>query len=81
MTKTVLFAGGGSIGHIAPAVAGAQPPAVQRWIGFQRLLHDPLGVLGLVLVGIIVFAAVLADWLAPYEPNALVLPALLPTCP
>lgn len=63
--------------EVAPAVAGAEVPPVQRWAGLRRLLHDPLGVFGLILVGIIVFAAIFADWLAPYPPNALDIPARL----
>ncbi len=61
----------------ALAAAGAEVPPVQRWAGLRRLLHDPLGVFGLILVGIIVFAAIFADWLAPYPPNALDIPARL----
>ncbi len=63
--------------ELAPAAAGAEVPPVQRWAGLRRLLHDPLGVFGLILVGIIVFAAIFADWLAPYPPNALDIPARL----
>ena len=63
--------------ELAPAAAVDELPAVQRWAGFRRLVHDPLGLLGLILVGIIVFAAVFADWLAPYPPNALDVPARL----
>lgn len=36
-----------------------------------RLLHEPLGVFGLILVIIVVFSAVFADWLIPFDPNAL----------
>lgn len=57
--------------EVASAAVGGEIPAVRRWAGFRRLLHDPLGVFGLTLVGIIVFAAVFADWLAPYDPYAL----------
>ncbi len=60
--------------ELAPAAAGEEAPAVQRWAGLRRLVRDPLGLLGLVLVGLVVFAAVFADWLAPYDPNMLDVP-------
>ncbi len=43
----------------------------------RRLIRDPLGLLGLILVGLVVFAAVFADWLAPYGPNTLDVPSRL----
>ena len=38
---------------------------------FSRLLRDPLGMLGLCLVVLIVAAALAADWIAPFDPNAI----------
>jgi peptide/nickel transport system permease protein len=38
---------------------------------FSRLLRDPLGMLGLCLVVLIVTAALAADWIAPFDPNAI----------
>ena len=58
-------------------MAGDEAPTVQRWVGLRRLVRDPLGLFGLILVGIIVFAAVFADWLAPYDPNMLDVPSRL----
>ena len=63
--------------ELAPAAAGEEAPAVQRWAGLRRLIRDPLGLLGLILVGLVVFAAVFADWLAPYGPNTLDVPSRL----
>ena len=60
-----------------PAAAGDEAPAVQRWAGLRRLIRDPLGLFGLILVGLVVFAAVFADWLAPYGPNTLDVPSRL----
>jgi peptide/nickel transport system permease protein len=37
----------------------------------RRLLADPLGLAGLVLVAAFLLGALLAPWLAPYDPNAL----------
>lgn len=43
----------------------------------RRILRDPLGALGTALVLLFVLSAVLAPWIAPYEPNALEVPARL----
>ncbi|MGI9499940.1 MAG: ABC transporter permease, partial [Geminicoccaceae bacterium] len=37
-------------------------------IGVAR---DPMGLIGLAIVGVIVVAALLAPWIVPYDPNAL----------
>ena len=63
--------------ELAPAAAGEEVPAVQRWAGLRRLVRNPLGLFGLILVGLVVFAAVFADWLAPYGPNTLDVPSRL----
>jgi len=43
------------------------------WRGFvkalRRVLREPLGTLGLVLVVCVLISAIGADWLAPFEPN------------
>jgi peptide/nickel transport system permease protein len=43
------------------------------WRGFvkalRRVLREPLGALGLVLVVCVLISAIGADWLAPFEPN------------
>ena len=48
------------------------PPAVleRRFGALRRLVRDPLGALGLVLVTLILVMALGADILAPYGPNA-----------
>ena len=43
----------------------------------RRILRDPLGALGAALVLLFVLSALLAPWIAPYEPNALDVPARL----
>jgi peptide/nickel transport system permease protein len=40
-----------------------------RWSSLRRLIADPLGLLGLVLVVLIVLAAALSPWISPYDPN------------
>lgn len=40
----------------------------------SRLFHEPLGLFGLILVVIVVFCAVFANWLIPFDPNALNIP-------
>ena len=42
-----------------------------RFIGLRRLLRDPLGLAGLILVAAFLASALFAHWLAPYDPNAL----------
>ena len=37
--------------------------------GWRRLLRNPAGLVGLVLVGIVVVAALGCPWLAPYDPS------------
>jgi ABC-type dipeptide/oligopeptide/nickel transport system permease subunit len=37
--------------------------------GWQRFRRNKTGMLGLVLVGIVVFVAVAGPWIAPYDPN------------
>jgi peptide/nickel transport system permease protein len=37
----------------------------------RRLLGDPLGLTGLILVALFLTGALFADWLAPYDPSAL----------
>ncbi|MGI9304371.1 MAG: ABC transporter permease [Gammaproteobacteria bacterium] len=45
--------------------------------GARRLLKTPLGALGLFLVALVVFAAMFADVIAPYDPLAINVPARL----
>lgn len=41
----------------------------QVWRALRRVLREPLGALGLVLVVFVLVSAIGADWWAPYEPN------------
>lgn len=45
--------------------------------GLQRLMHDPMGAVGVVLVALLVFSAVFAGVLAPFDPAAINVPAKL----
>jgi peptide/nickel transport system permease protein len=45
--------------------------APARGAGLRRLARDPLGLLGLVLVALVCGAAIGADWLTGYSPNAI----------
>jgi peptide/nickel transport system permease protein len=40
----------------------------------RHLLRDPLGLVGLVIVVAVVFSALFADWIVPYDPIALNIP-------
>ncbi|MGC1489488.1 MAG: ABC transporter permease [Albidovulum sp.] len=37
----------------------------------EGVTRDPLGLLGLIIVGVIVFAAIFAAWIVPYDPIAM----------
>ncbi len=49
-----------------PASAPASELAAARLA--RRILHDPIGLFGLVLVLIVVCSGLFADWIAPYDP-------------
>ncbi len=59
------------VSDMIPATAGAERLGARRWAGLRRLLRDPLGFLGLILVALVVVSAVGASWIAPYDPNAI----------
>ena len=41
---------------------------------FYHLVRDPLGLVGLIIVGLIVFSAIFAPWIVPYDPIAMNIP-------
>lgn len=45
--------------------------------GLRRLVHDPMGAVGLTLVALLVLSAVFANLLAPFDPAAINVPAKL----
>lgn len=54
----------------APVESVKMPNAWQNfWRSLKRVMREPLGALGLVLVVLVVVSAVGADFFAPYEPN------------
>jgi peptide/nickel transport system permease protein len=61
-----------------PAFAIVAPPETSGLINaLRRVLHDPLGAVGATLVVLFVLSAALAPWIAPYDSNALDVPARL----
>ncbi len=61
---------------MAMAAAGpAASPGAGRWF-VRQIRGDPLGLLGLVLVAAIVFCGLFADWIAPYDPFKIDVPAM-----
>ncbi len=50
--------------------SAADPSATRRGLG-RALLADPMGLAGLILVSVFVAMALLAPWIAPYDPVAL----------
>jgi peptide/nickel transport system permease protein len=61
-----------------PAFAAVAPPEEGPFAdALRRVLRDPLGALGALLVVLFVLSAVLAPMIAPYDPNALDVPARL----
>jgi len=61
--------------ELAPALAGEPRTALAD--ALRRVVRDPLGALGSALVLVFVLSAVLAPWIAPYEPNAIDVPGRL----
>jgi peptide/nickel transport system permease protein len=61
-----------------PAFAAVAPPEESAFgDALRRVLRDPLGALGTTLVALFVLSAALAPMIAPYDPNALDVPARL----
>jgi peptide/nickel transport system permease protein len=61
-----------------PAFAAVAPPEESAFAdALRRVLRDPLGALGALLVVLFVLSAALAPMIAPYDPNALDVPARL----
>jgi peptide/nickel transport system permease protein len=51
-------------------------PAVSSGRLLRRVRSDPLGLLGLALVALVVFCGLFADWIAPYDPFKINVPAM-----
>jgi len=49
-----------------------KPPSLTR-IYLGQLAQNPMGLMGLILVLIVVSTAILAPWLAPYDPNQIMI--------
>ena len=61
-----------------PAFAVVAPPEESAFAdALRRVLRDPLGALGALLVVLFVLSAALAPMIAPYDPNVLDVPARL----
>jgi peptide/nickel transport system permease protein len=61
-----------------PAFSAVAPPEESAFAdALRRVLRDPLGALGAMLVLLFVLSAALAPWIAPYDSNALDVPARL----
>jgi peptide/nickel transport system permease protein len=61
-----------------PAFAAVAPPETSAFAdALRRVLRDPLGAVGATLVVLFVLSAALAPWIAPYDANALDVPARL----
>jgi peptide/nickel transport system permease protein len=61
-----------------PAFATVAPPQESAFAdALRRVLRDPLGAIGATLVVLFVLSAALAPWIAPYDSNALDVPARL----
>ena len=55
-----------------PGAPLAEPlPEPRRFAGLRRLFADPLGLAGLTLVALFLTSALLAPWIAPYDPSAI----------
>ena len=58
-----------SLAADSPSPAGTASPDSRP---LRRLLHDPMGMLGLILVASFILMALFAPWLAPYDPLKIV---------
>jgi peptide/nickel transport system permease protein len=56
---------------MSEAAAYKQPSALRIYAG--QLAQNPMGLMGLILVLIVVGTAIFAPWLAPYDPNQIML--------
>jgi peptide/nickel transport system permease protein len=55
---------------VTPVVAGdTTPSASPGALVLRRVLRNPLGLAGLVILGVIVVCAIFAPWLAPFSPD------------
>jgi peptide/nickel transport system permease protein len=61
---------------IALGPPAAPLPAVSSGRLLRRVRSDPLGLLGLALVALVVFCGLFADWIAPYDPFKINVPAM-----
>jgi peptide/nickel transport system permease protein len=72
----------GSAGTGAPAAAALRPPRSERageiWHALRR---NPTAMVGFVIVGILVFCAIFAPWIAPYDPKAIDMMAIFQSGP
>lgn len=62
--------------EIAIGSAAAPLPTVSGGRLLRRVRSDPLGLLGLALVALVVFCGLFADWVAPYDPFKINVPAM-----
>jgi peptide/nickel transport system permease protein len=61
---------------LAIGAPAAPLPAISGRRLLRRVRSDPLGLLGLTLVAIVVFCGLFADWIAPYDPFKINVPAM-----
>lgn len=75
-------AAAGAPGPLPPAAAALRPPRTERlgevWYALRR---NPTAIVGFVLVGILVFSAIFAPWIAPYDPKAIDMEAIFQSGP
>ena len=62
--------------EIAIGSSAAPLPTVSGGRLLRRVRSDPLGLLGLALVALVVFCGLFADWVAPYDPFKINVPAM-----
>ncbi|MEE9587328.1 MAG: ABC transporter permease [Hyphomicrobiaceae bacterium] len=46
-----------------------RPSALRQWMSYMR--RDKKALFGLIVLGVLIFSAVFAHWLSPYDPNAM----------
>jgi peptide/nickel transport system permease protein len=71
-----------SSGQTAAAAAMLRPPRRERWgEAWYSIRRNPTAMFGFFLVGILVFCAIFAPWIAPYDPKEIDMMAIFQSGP
>jgi peptide/nickel transport system permease protein len=60
-----------SVSAAGAADFGEPPETVRKHLWWRQLLRDKKALIGLIVLSVLMFVALFAPWLAPYDPNAM----------